>query len=69
MQVVLDIDDGLDRVHDTEVDDRVHGQCHVVFGDRALGRDAHHDCLLGYLSHPVGERDEKLEAWFADLWK
>jgi hypothetical protein len=48
----------LDRVHHPEVDDRVHPDGHVVFGDALLSRDRHRDDLHVDLLHAVDDRPD-----------
>src|SRR6185369_13482462 len=54
--VVLHVDDGLNRVDDPVIHNRVHPQRDVVPGDGILGRDRRHDNLHVDLAEPVSER-------------
>ena len=61
VEVVLDLDHGLQRVHHAEVDDRVHLHADVVAGDHVLGRHVEDDGAQADPHHAVdgpGHDDE-----------
>ena len=59
---VLDLDHGGDRVHDAEIDDRIHGGGHVVAGHDLLLGDVDGDDAQVHLDHAVHDRDEDDQA-------
>ena len=68
VEVVLDLDDRLQRVHHAEVDDRVHLHADVVARDHVLGRHVEHDRAQAHAHHAVdgpGHDDEARAPWAA----
>ena len=62
VDVVLHLEDGLERVHDPEVDDRVHLHRDVVPRDDVLGRHVHDDGAQGHPDHAVEGLEDEDEA-------
>ncbi len=60
--VVLDLDDRAARIHDAEVDDRVHLHRHVVARDDVLRRHVHDDRAQADAHHPVDRREDQDDA-------
>src|SRR5512139_3678534 len=62
IKIVLDLDDGLKRFHDPEVDDGVHFNGYVILGDDILGWDVQRDQPEAYPEDAVDGREDKDQA-------
>jgi hypothetical protein len=59
---VLDFDHRGNRVHDAEINDRIHGGGHVIAGHHLLLRHVNGDDAQVHLDHAVHDGDEENEA-------
>ena len=59
VEVVLDLDDRAARIHDAEVDDRVHLHRHVVARDDVLRRHVEDDRAQADAHHAVDRREDE----------